>query len=143
VFIPLSRLHFLEEVPEQFTGGLDNAKRSAKLMRDHRYEIALKLAEFLFPFEGFKQFDLGPFSLGDVLAEGKDVRGIVEFDAFGGEQNGQGLAAAIPPADLPLANGTHRAYVVQGRLPFREVLPQTELGRRAPEHFVVLSSQPV
>src|SRR5207249_5222869 len=61
------------------------------------------------------QLFLGPLSLGDVLGEGEDVRCVVEFDGFGGKQNGEPLAAAILPVDFSLANRTDIAHIVQCR----------------------------
>src|SRR4030095_15485756 len=52
-------------------------------------------------------------------------------------------AAAIEPANFSLANGADRAHIVQGRLPFLRVLPQAELGGRAPQHLLPGTAKPV
>ena len=75
-------------------------------MRHHRNKIALELTQFLFALEGFAQLFLGALALGDVHRHGKDVRGVVQSDRFGREQDGESLAPAISPATLSLANRT-------------------------------------
>src|SRR6185312_666095 len=127
------RLHSPMEIAEQFRRRSDDAERSAKLMRDHRNEITLELAEFLFPFESDAQLFLGSFSLRDVLGERENVRRVVELDGFGREQNGEALAVTISPADLSLANRTDVAHVIKRRIAFIRVLPHPELGGRAPD----------
>src|SRR6185503_873640 len=58
-------------------------------------------------------------------------------------ENVEALAVAIPPADFPLANGADGAHIVQCRVPFLQVLPQTELGGSASDPFSSLTAQPV
>ena len=144
LLVALDRLHSLMEIPEQFRRRLDDAERRAEFMRDHRNKIALELAEFLFPFERFEQFLLGPFALRDVQGQGEHVRRVVDCDGFGGKQNSEWLAAAIEPAAFLLPDRSRlvcRSFQTTSRS--RRVFPHAQFHAGAPQDFLARIAQPV
>src|SRR6185503_7142410 len=81
---------------------------------ERRAESRLALAQARL---ALTQLLLRPLSLGDVHAHRKHVRGVIDFDGFGGKQDRRPLPAAISPAALSLAQRTEGPHLLQYGVP--------------------------
>src|SRR6516162_4142518 len=127
---------------EDLRGGLDDAQRGSKLVRDHRNEVAPQLTQLLLSGQRIEKLDFCLLALRDIEADDKHVGLTVDFNDVGRlQQSVKGTPAAAKPA-LDIAQRTFTPEIREEFRAIVEIHPYVQLTRVVPDDFVTLQPEP-